>query len=71
MKQECTIGYVCSCILWITRLNAQLETNLKLRKNLEGYMRKNDLRDIRGCHTSSENGEWENGEWRMRKKRSE
>jgi hypothetical protein len=20
---------------------------------------------IRGCHTSSENGEWENGEWRM------
>jgi hypothetical protein len=42
-----------------------------LRKNLEGYMRKNDLRDIRGCHTSSENGEWENGEWRMRKKRSE
>jgi hypothetical protein len=26
---------------------------------------------IRGCHTFSENGEWENGEWRMENEEKE
>jgi hypothetical protein len=53
-----------------------LETEFALATASHGYilgahMNEHMLLHNRGCHTSSENGGWENGEQRMREKRSQ